>query len=664
MINSTIREMIDKLNKYTELYDRGRSPITDKEWDDLYFELKKMEERTGIIYPDSPTQNIHFNKVSELNKVEHTKPMLSLAKTKDKSEITKYFNGKEIVGMFKLDGLSCRLTYINGELTRGETRGNGIMGEDITHNVNVINNIPKFIKTTEEIVEIDGEVICRLDNFEQFKETYQNPRNFASGSIRLLDSKECASRKLSFVAWDLIKGYIYDSFIRKALTMEKWGFDVVPRISNKQVIFSKDCKKSKSELEELATSKMIEMLDEMPEHKIYPIDGYVFRLVSQKEYDESGRTEHHFSGAMAYKFYDEEYETELLDIEWGMGRTGVLTPVAIFKPVDTGDSIVERASLHNFSIMKETLGEYPEKGQKIWIVKRNQIIPNVERAEKNNDKHDHILENGRCLICPICGKPTEIVQSDSGVENVVCGNPACEGKLANRIDHYAGIKGLNIKGLSIKTIEKLMEWGWIETIKDIYYLNQYKNEWIKKDGFGLASVEKILNAIEDSKNNVELSSFISAIGIPLVGKSIAKEIVKYYPTWDEFREAVGGDWTEFNGFGYEISRSINNFDYTEADEIAGILAFKQPDTQNGESPAAANIKDKTFVITGKVTHYKNRDELKTEIETLGGKVASSVSSKTDYLINNDNTSTTSKNLKAKELGIPIITEEEYIKMIG
>ena len=642
-----IRKLIDALNKYTDLYDKGTPTISDSDWDQMYFELQRKEQETGIIYSDSPTQKIVYNNVTALTKVLHNHPMLSLDKTKNSDDVASFVKGHDWYGMFKMDGLTCSLTYENGQLVSAETRGNGIEGEDVTHNAFVIPSIPKTIPTKELIV-VDGEIVCDLVTFEQyFKNDYANPRNLAAGAIRLLSSQECASRKLSFVAWDLIKGCDDIDFnFWRLEKLDEWGFITVPRVGDAETV-----------------DDAINVLDRMEEHKLWPIDGYVFKFESKKFGESLGQTEHHLKNAIAFKFYDEEYETKLIDIEWSMGRTGQLTPVAIFKPVNTGDSIIERASLHNLSVMRETLGIYPDKDQTIWVVKQNQIIPQISRAVKNDIPHDHILDNGICNICPICGAPTVIIQSDSGVLNVVCDNPNCEGKLANRIEHYCGKKGLDIKGISLKTIEKLINWGWVNSIKDIYKLNIYVKQWISKEGFGETSVKKIIDAIDDSCKDVDLAAFISAIGIPNVGKTIAKEIVKYYPTWNDFRDAVGGNWTEFNGFGSELNYSINHFDYSEADEIAEMLDFKQPDSSSNDE-SAKTAENLIFCITGKVNNWKNRDELKSYIESIGGKVTGSVTSKTNYLINNDSTSTSAKNVTAKKNGVPIITEAEFIEAFG
>lgn len=652
-IKYDLRDLIDKLNYYTKQYDKGTPEISDKQYDELYSDLVQLEKEWGIIYPDSPTQSIHFETVSQLNKVKHNHPMLSLDKTKKVEDLQSFVKGHDWCAMFKMDGLTCSLHYIDGKFVSAETRGNGIEGEDITHNICTIKNIPLTIPTKEEIV-IDGEIICDYISFSKFADKYANPRNFAAGSIRQLSSAEAASRDLSFIAWDLIKGCDdIDFFFWRLEKLDDWGFTTVPRIGDAETV--KDA---------------IEYLDMM--HKdcftwsTYPIDGYVFRFESQEYYNSLGNTDHHFRGAIAYKFYDETYPTRLKYIDWTIGRTGVLTPVAVFDPIEIEGSIVERASLHNYSIMREILGECAYVGEPLQIFKANMIIPQVAEAGPKYNYGEVVSKGGVSAhdvleICPCCGGSVSIVESADGVQNVVCENPNCEGKLLNRVDHFCGKKGLDIKGISKATIEKLIDWGWINGLTDIFRLDEHRTEWVAKEGFGTTSVGKILDAITSSRVQTDLSAFISAIGIPLVGRTISKEIVKYYSTWADFREAVGGNWADLDGFGPEISKAINNFDYTEADEIAEMLDFKLPEDQSSNTPAAA-IQGKTFVITGKVINFKNRDELKAEIESLGGKVASAISSKTDYLINNDINSTSSKNIKAKQLNIPIITESDYLKM--
>ena len=655
-----IAALINKLNKYTEAYDAGHPQISDKEWDELYFQLVEMEKETGAIFADSPTQKVHFKKVSKLNKVKHNHLMLSLDKTKNPNDIVSFVKGHDWLGMFKMDGLTVSLTYENGKLIRAETRGDGVEGEDVTHNAFVIDSIPKTIPTKDigchlydikDKVVIDGEIICTYSDFEPFKDRYKNPRNFASGSIRLLDSAECASRNLTFVAWDLIEGIDEDFFFWRLEKLDDWGFITVPRVGDAETI-----------------EDAIDILDKMDEHKLFPIDGYVFKFESVKYGKSLGRTDHHWNNGIAFKFYDEEYETKLKYIDYDVSRNGVLTPVAVFDPIEIEGSIVERASLHNISIMKEILGETPYVGEKVWVIKSNQIIPQITKADKK-DYGDIIAAGGVTtglggdygVLCPICGGLTSIKTSESGVEVLYCENEECPGKLAQRIDHFCGKKGLDIKGLSRKTIEKLIDWGWIDGLGDIFKLDEHKTEWISKTGFGEASVGKILSAITSARTSTSLESFISAIGIPLVGRTVSKEIIKYYSTWEDFRNAVGGDWTEFDGFGPEISKAINSFDYTEADEIAGMLDFSLPMVQDKVPQTAADL---TFCITGKITNWKNRDELKNYIESIGGKVVGSMSSKVNYLINNDSTSTSAKNKAAQSAGIPIITEAEFIAAFG
>jgi len=641
----TIRELIDKLNEYTRLYDAGHPAISDKEWDELYFKLVKMEEEEGIIYPDSPTQKIHFEEVSKLNKVAHNHPMLSLAKTKEISEVNEFKKANEVITMLKMDGLTASLKYEDGKLVSAETRGNGAVGEDITHNIITVKNVPIEIPFKDTLI-VDGEIICDTETFEKnFSNDFANPRNYAAGAIRRLNANENRNSGLSFIAWDCIQGLPEKTLSDKLYALCNLGFKNVPFLFQDKDEF-------------YTTEDDFYTLKEIAKDLHYPIDGLVIKYNDCKYYQSLGNTEHHFRGGLAYKFYDEEYETELLDIEWTMGRTGVLTPVAIFEPIDTGDSIIERASMHNLSIMRETLGMFPEKHQKIWVVKQNQIIPQISRAERNDIVHDHTLNSGFCNVCPICGKPTDIIESDSGVLTIICSNPACEGKLANRIDHFFGKKGLDVKGISLKTIEKLIEWGWINGLADIFRLNEHKAEWVSKAGFGEASVGKILSAIDAARVGTSVQAFISALGIPLVGSTISKEIVKYYPTWKDFRDAVGGDWTAFDGFGPEMSKAINSFDYTEADEIAEMLNFKSVETN--EVAQSEGVKDKVFVITGKLS--KKRDDIKAEIEAHGGKVTGSVSSKTTYLICNDKNSTTGKSADAKRLGIPVISEEELYRL--
>lgn len=367
----TMRELVEKLNYYTKLYDEGHPEISDKEYDDLYFQLQELEKEFGVILANSPTAKIDYQVVNSLNKVEHNHPMLSLNKTKSEEDVVHFLEGHDAICMAKMDGLTCSIKYINGQLVSAETRGNGIVGEDITHNIKFVKGVPLTIPCLAEEFIVDGEVICTYNDFELFSTEYANPRNFASGSIRLLDSKESANRHLTFVAWDIIKGSSYDKLSNKLISLNELGFIFVPNIPlMKDMIDIKHIQ------------HVIYLIKDIAKEFKYPIDGLVFKYDNCEYYQSLGATEHHFRGGLAFKFYDEEYESQLKDIEWSMGKTGQLTPVAVFEPIDTGDSIIERASLHNLNIMKQVLGEHPYKGQKVWVCKQNQIIPQIVKAEK------------------------------------------------------------------------------------------------------------------------------------------------------------------------------------------------------------------------------------------------------------------------------------------
>ena len=648
----TIRNLIDELNRLTKLYDAGYPEISDKEWDELYFKLQKMEKETGVIYPDSPTQKIHFEKVSELKKVKHNHPMLSLNKTKNIEDIESFVKGHDWVAMAKMDGLTCSLRYVDGKLVSAETRGNGIEGEDVTHNALIISSIPNQINYEKELI-IDGEIICTYKNFKNFNTEYKNPRNFASGSIRLLDSKKCIKRKLTFIAWDVIKGFNKETLTENLIELRQLGFTIVPLTIKNLITPDIDSE--------------IKFLKEHCKLKSYPIDGIVFKYDNIKEYEAAGRTDHHFKGGLAYKFYDETYSTYLKDIQWTMGRTGVLTPVAVFNPIDIDGSTVERASLHNVSVMHETLGDCAYIGESLQVAKMNMIIPQIiEAGPKYNYEEVITLKktpaNYVIEKCPYCGHPVTYKKSEGNVINAYCENELCESRLVNRLDHFCGKKGLDIKGLSKATLGKFIEWGWVESIEDIYHISEtHESDFILKPGFGNKSVAKILKAIEDSKHTT-LDAFISAIGIPLIGRAVAKDLTNYFETYEDFRNAVDDDKYDFSmldNFGEEMNKSIKNFDYAEADRISKLLIFETPVVNNIQ--INNSLTGKTIVITGKLTTFKNRAELKAVIESHGGKVSDSISGKTDLLINNDVNCSSSKNIAAKARNIPIVSELDFMK---
>lgn len=646
-IAEEIKSLISQLNDATRAYDEGKPYISDVEWDQMYNRLKELEHESGIIFPNSPTQSINYQVVNKLNKVEHNHKMLSLDKTKSLGEVASFLGDHAYVSMLKMDGLTCSLHYVNGHLVSAETRGNGLVGEDVLHNALVVGSIPQFIDTSFEDIVIDGEIICTKKNFEKFSSEYKNPRNFAAGSIRLLDASECATRDLDFVAWDLITQLV-DPFNEELMFEAKLdylrslGFTVVPYVFGR------------GDLQE-----QVNTLVEMAETWAYPIDGVVFKFNDCAFGRSLGETSHHFNNALAYKFYDEESETTLLDIEWQIGRTGKITPVAIFETIDIDGSAVSRASLHNQSVLYEILGT-PYVGEPIRVIKSNMIIPQIVWANKNFPKDEEVEFIPSPAGCPICGGRLTI-HCDNGSEVLMCDSADCPGKFINVLDHFCSKKGLDIKGLSKSTLTKLADWGWLDSISDIFRLQEHREEWVRQPGFGAKSVDNALAAIEASRH-CDVGAFICALGIPLIGATAAKALANYYGSWSNFVEAIenGADFSDLPNFGYEMNKAIHSFDFIEAKEIADKYIIFNTVTNSTEEKS--NLAGLTFVVTGKVNKFKNRDELKSVIESLGGKVTGSVSKNTTYLLNNNVTSTSTKNKQAQALGIPILSEEDFIKM--
>lgn len=641
-----VKNLIDTLNKATEAYDAGNPIMSDKEWDDLYFQLEQIESNMNYAFPNSPTQTIHYKSLTKLSKINHNHPMLSLDKTKRLEIVNSFLGNKQYVIMMKMDGLTCSLRYLNGELVSAETRGNGYEGEDVLHNAMIIPSIPKHIDYKEELI-IDGEIICTYKDFEQFKNEFTHPRNFASGSIRLLDNSECSKRHLSFVSWDVIKGLEDTNLLSEKLQiLNKFGFLIVPHIVMTGEIHNED---------------IIDEFKTKAQSLYYPIDGLVFKFNDIAYGKSLGQTEHHFKNAIAFKFYDETYSTSLIDIIYDVSRNGILTPVAVFDPVEIDGTIIEKASLHNLTIIKKLLN-IPYKGQCLEIYKANQIIPQIASAgipESRADIEGITIDIPK--VCPICGHPTEIT-CEIETEVLNCTNSNCEGKLINKLVHFCSKKGMDIKGLSKATLDKLLEWNWVGNYKDIFELKQHRLEWITKPGFGPKSVDNILNSIENSRT-CELSQFIAALGIPLIGASAAKDLSKEFKTWHELICAIESNYKFYTlpNFGNEMHQSIKMFDYEEAKEIADkYIIFNSIIEEKSSHSLEGNV----FVITGTVKRFKNRDEIKNKIEALGGKVTGSVSKNTTYLINNDVNSTSSKNKTAKLLNIPIISEEEFIQIFG
>ena len=637
-------------------YYRDDKPfITDKQYDELYDELEALENETGIIFSSSPTQKVGYDVLPLLNKSKHTHPMLSLAKTKSVEDLVDFFGNRNCLLSLKMDGLTICLTYDNGKLIKAETRGNGEIGEDITHNAKVFDNIPLSIGY-KGYFEIEGEAIITYDDFEKINSSlsddqkYKTPRNLAAGSVRQLDSGIAASRHLKFIAWKVpLETYKMTSGLQHA---EQLGFTIVPYAylwESQPHVLTKD------KLIE-SFQQVIKDLKETAHSLKYPIDGLVLSYDDVEFGKSLGMTGHHPKHSIAFKFYDEEENTILREIEWSGGKTGVLTPVAVFDPVELDGTTVSRASLHNVSILKQLeLGT----GDEITVYKSNQIIPQIrENITKSNS---YIIPTK----CPICGGNTSI-SKDNNSEILVCINPMCKSKLVKRLSHFVSRQAMNIDGLSEETLAKFVEWGWVSKLSDIYFMDQYFEKLSHKPGFGKKSVNKLKQAIENSKT-VALDHFITALSIPGIGNSQAKVLSEYFGSWDKFQESGNSDFnfSQIEGIGEVLNKNIHNWfkEMYISDGISELVKILNIESGRNTSDTKRKI-DLTFVITGNLNHFSSRDILKNQLESMGAKVASAVSSKTDYLVNNDINSNSSKNKKAKELGVPIITEDQLIKMIN
>ena len=650
-----MKELVGVLHKASIAYYRDNNPImTDKQYDDLYDELESLERESGVVLNGSPTQKVGTEVVSALEKVKHTHPMLSLAKTKSIDELAKFYNNNDCILSLKMDGLTICLTYDSGVLTKAETRGDGNIGELVTHTAKVFDNIPLTINTKEHY-EIEGEAIITYDDFEKINQSlppnkkYKNPRNLAAGSVRQLDSNIAAKRHLKFIAWKVpTEDYSMTAGLKKARQL---GFTIVPYA----YLWADQYQELSIEYLRGVFEEQIKVLKDMAGELGYSIDGLVLAYDNIQYGKSLGMTGHHPKHSIAYKFYEDEEITRLRAVEWSMGKTGQLTPVAIFEPVEIEGTTVNRASLHNVSIFKELrLGI----GDEITVYKANAIIPQIR---ENLTKSDALEIPS---VCPVCGYPTEI-QKDNESEVLICTNPSCKTKLIKRLSHFVSRKGMDIDGLSEETLSKFVEWGWIQNLFDVYNLTPHYSDLVKMNGFGIRSVKKLQESIENSKN-VELDHFITALSIPGIGTSQGKELAKKFKTWEAFEDAGCGnfDFGKLNSFGEVANKKIHNWFGTmyQEDRIPQLvrnLNFISNKTQNNNK-----LSGLTFVITGSLTHFSNREVLKKELESMGAKVSGSVSSKTSYLVNNDSLSNSSKNKKAKELNIPIINEEELIYMLS
>lgn len=639
--------LISELNKANQAYySESREIMSNKEYDGLYDELLQLEEKTGIIMSNSPTHKIGCEIVSSLSKVTHETPIQSLDKTKSVDELRSWLGDQEGVMSWKLDGLTVVLTYEKGKLTKAVTRGNGIVGEDITNNVKHFLNLPLTIQTTCDIITIRGEAVITYPQFEKINSEisvpYKNPRNLCSGTIRQLNSQVVKDRGVRFIAFELVTPVmetITDSF----KFLEQQGFDVVDHRRVDQNNFDEVFEYFKTSLDD----------------NEFPTDGLVLRY-NDYEYGEGlGRTDKFPKHSLAFKWKDETVTTILRDVEWSTARSGVITPVAVFDPVELEGTTVSRASLHNVGILEELqLGI----GDEITIYKANMIIPQVD---------DNLTRSGTYQvpnICPDCGHEA-VVKENQGSKILCCTNPRCNAKLLARLTHFVSRECMNIDGLSEETLKKMIDNGWITSFGSIYRLSESQkmcNEMMRFPGFGRKSVINILTSVEKSKN-VRLDNFINAMGISGIGKKQSKQIAEYFKfSCDDFNIALEEkfDFKQLDGFGEVLNKSIHDW-YSMVDRsdyyyLCGIMDWIMPNHYNKENV----LSGKTFVITGKTETFANRKALQEKIESCGGIVSGAVSSKTDYLINNDVTSTSGKNKKALELGVQIISEADLITMIG
>lgn len=635
-----IKELVSILQKASYAYYGLDNPLmTDKEYDDLYDELSALEKETNCVLAGSPTLKVQGYILDGFKKVKHTKPMLSANKTKDTKEIEKFVGNNKFYVSYKLDGLTVVVRYKNGEFIQGITRGNGIEGEDVTEQCRFIKNLPMSIPYKKDL-ELRGECVISWDEFRRINEgldtPYSHPRNLAAGTLRNLDLNIVKERNLSFVVFECVTDMNEDSKSETLIDIHNMGFEVVP------------ITKLNSTVEQVHNALQ-------PEFYQYPTDGIIFEIDSRKLSESLGSTSHHECCRMALKWEDELYETTLKDIEWNTSKTGLINPVAVFDPVDLDGAITTRATLHNVSYIEDLqLGI----GDMILVYRANMVIPKV---------HDNLTRSNTWKLpdkCHCCGGNAEI-HNENGSKTLHCVNPDCKSKLLGKLVHFVSKNAINIDGLSEQTLQKFVDWGWLTSFQDIYYLSEHREEMYKLDGFGKKSVDKLLESIERSRNTT-LDRFIYGLCIPLIGRAASKTIAKEFDNKaEEFYDiwCHGYDFTKLDDFGDTMNNSMQDFikdNYRWIAEFIGEFIFREPDN-NGNVKQV--LEGKTFVITGSLRAYKNREELVSVIERNGGKVSGSVSAKTSYLINNDVTSTSGKNKKANELGIPIISEGEFVQMI-
>ena len=642
-----IKELVELLNKAGKsYYSEGRELMSNYEYDALYDELGMLEKETGYILSNSPTVNVGYEVLSELPKERHESPMLSLDKTKSPEALADWLGSQKGLLSWKLDGLTIVLTYDNGQLQKAVTRGNGEVGEIITNNARVFKNVPVTIPFKGKLV-LRGEAIITYSDFERINEQipeadakYKNPRNLCSGSVRQLNNEITAQRNVHFFAFTLVSAQDVDfdnSRQRQFEWLKDQGFSVVEyKMVTKDTILD-----------------TIEWFEKTIVTNDFPSDGLVILYDDIAYGDSLGRTAKFPRNAMAFKWTDETAETTLREIEWSASRTGLINPVAVFDPVELEGTQVSRASVHNISIVESLkLGI----GDRIKVFKANMIIPQIA---------ENLTQSGNLEIpevCPVCGGKTQIKQVND-VKTLYCINEDCQAKHVKSFAHFVSRDALNIDGLSEATLEKFIQHGFLKNFCDLYHLEKFRDEIIALDGFGEKSYENLLTSVENSRNTT-LPKFIYGLGIANVGLSNAKMIV----------QALGNDIEKIIHAGRQKLEKIDGVGAVIADTFASYFENeknkeefykllqemhieKAQDNQNNQI-----LTGKVFVITGSLEHFENRNQLKERIEQLGGRVTGSVTGKTSYLINNDSHSTSSKNKTAAKLGVPVITENEFLEM--
>lgn len=641
-----MKELVELLNRAGRAYYQEADEImTNYEYDALYDELARLEKETGTTLAGSPTAHVGYEVLSELPKERHERPMLSLDKTKDVQALKEWVGSHRTLLSWKMDGLTIVLTYQNGELFKAVTRGNGEVGEVITNNARVFRNIPLRIPFQGELV-LRGEAVIGYREFERINEEipeadarYKNPRNLCSGSVRQLNNEITAKRNVHFFAFSLVRAEGVDfenSHEKEFLWLQGQGFETVEY----RVVTAEN-------LEEA-----VRWFSERIEENEYPSDGLV-ALYDDIAYGRSlGQTAKFPRDSMAFKWQDEIRETVLKEIEWSPSRTGLINPVAIFEPVELEGTTVSRASVHNISIMR---GLELGVGDTIEVYKANMIIPQIADNKTRSGVRDIPT------ACPVCGGATEI-RKINDVESLYCTNPDCQAKKIKSFTLFVSRDALNIEGLSEATLEKFIARGFIHEFADIFRLSRFREEIVELEGFGEKSYENLISSVEKARKTT-LARVIYSLGIPNIGLSGAKLICRQLD--DEVERLLAASEEELaaiDGVGPVIAASFTGYFADPEKRERFFRLLSELTLEKEETAAVQDLKGKVFVVTGSLTHFSNRAELKELIEKRGGKVTGSVTGKTDYLINNDTESSSSKNKKARELGIPVISEEEFLKL--